>query len=43
MKDKRGDGESVRPSLVLIGDPRTDERARRPGRRGGRYFGSKGL
>jgi len=30
MKYKRPDGESVRPSLVLIDDPQTDESARSP-------------
>jgi hypothetical protein len=30
MKYKRTDGESVRPSLVLIDDPQTDESARSP-------------
>ena len=31
MKHKRVDGVSVRPSLVLIDDPQTDESARSPG------------
>lgn len=30
MKHKRADGSSVRPSLVLIDDPQTDESARSP-------------
>jgi hypothetical protein len=30
MKFKRADGQSVRPSLVLIDDPQTDESARSP-------------
>jgi len=30
MKHKRPDGQSVRPSLVLIDDPQTDESARSP-------------
>ena len=30
MKHKRTDGQSVRPSLVLIDDPQTDESARSP-------------
>ncbi len=30
MKHKRADGQSVRPSLVLIDDPQTDESARSP-------------
>lgn len=30
MKHKRSDGQSVRPSLVLIDDPQTDESARSP-------------
>ena len=30
MKHKRVDGQSVRPSLVLIDDPQTDESARSP-------------
>lgn len=30
MKHKRSDGESVRPELVLVDDPQTDESARSP-------------